>query len=446
MPHIIEISEKRKEELKEIQKQLRELDASIQDILDKKSSMKNLAEKYNRTPQELNSAVNKGTPTLLKRVRILNDDDITELLRDSRSPGEKLVHAMLCHHNDDMIILDIAEEEKIIELIENHLTKRECEVIKRRFGFYDDEINTLEEIGVLFNVSRDRIRQIEVKALRKLRYPSILKFLLPNYELRIQTLVEHETMLKLENELESREETILNTNKQSYRDLSKMDIYDLELSVRTYNCLKRAGYHTVEDVSRLSLEKLSRVRNLGRKSMKEIVDKLDSLGIVLVSDEISINNPSILSSLHLSKTAADKLRLIGINTISYLSKLTTSDLLNRMQCKYVKEIAKELEDKYGIKLVDDVNVLHDYTDNQSIIFNDNIPVLFKFDYEEQAPIEALRLPTPINSLLFEAGIDTIDKLVKAGPRLSEVTKIEFSDFGLIRNAVYNRYGGTFKLG
>ena len=52
------------------------------------------------------------------------------------------------------------------------LTDRERKIILMRFGLEDDRTRTLEEIGQVFNVTRERIRQIEAKALRKLRHPS----------------------------------------------------------------------------------------------------------------------------------------------------------------------------------------------------------------------------------------------------------------------------------
>ena len=52
------------------------------------------------------------------------------------------------------------------------LTDREQEVLKLRFGLEDGRSRTLEEVGKEFNVTRERIRQIEAKALRKLRHPS----------------------------------------------------------------------------------------------------------------------------------------------------------------------------------------------------------------------------------------------------------------------------------
>jgi len=59
------------------------------------------------------------------------------------------------------------------------LTPREAEVLRRRFGIGDGTEHTLEEVGKAFNVTRERIRQIESKALRKLRHPTRAKLLKP---------------------------------------------------------------------------------------------------------------------------------------------------------------------------------------------------------------------------------------------------------------------------
>ena len=64
----------------------------------------------------------------------------------------------------------------------------------------------------------------------------------------------------------------------------EMSIEDLDLSVRSYNCLKRAGIHTVAELANKSEEDMMKVRNLGRKSLKEVKEKLESLGLGLNRD------------------------------------------------------------------------------------------------------------------------------------------------------------------
>ena len=61
----------------------------------------------------------------------------------------------------------------------------------------------------------------------------------------------------------------------------EMSIDELELSVRSYNCLKRAGINTVEELINKSAEDMMKVRNLGRKSLEEVLAKLKELGLQL---------------------------------------------------------------------------------------------------------------------------------------------------------------------
>ena len=65
----------------------------------------------------------------------------------------------------------------------------------------------------------------------------------------------------------------------------EMTIEELDLSVRSFNCLKRAGINTVEDLISKSEEDMMKVRNLGRKSLEEVMQKLQSLGFSLHSED-----------------------------------------------------------------------------------------------------------------------------------------------------------------
>ena len=66
---------------------------------------------------------------------------------------------------------------------------------------------------------------------------------------------------------------------------NQMVLEDLDLSVRSYNCLKRNGIKTVQDLCNMKEAELMTVRNLGKKSYKEILDKLAGIGLSLQGDD-----------------------------------------------------------------------------------------------------------------------------------------------------------------
>ena len=90
------------------------------------------------------------------------DTSIGSFVEDDRTPGpaDATSNAMLA--------------EALKEILDT-LTEREADVLKMRFGMYDGRTHTLEEVGQIFGVTRERIRQIENKAIRKLRHPSRAK-------------------------------------------------------------------------------------------------------------------------------------------------------------------------------------------------------------------------------------------------------------------------------
>lgn len=60
---------------------------------------------------------------------------------------------------------------------------------------------------------------------------------------------------------------------------------DLDLSVRAYNCLKRAGIHTLNDLTNMSEAEMMKIRNLGKKSLKEVIDKIKDMGLSFRQDD-----------------------------------------------------------------------------------------------------------------------------------------------------------------
>lgn len=80
-------------------------------------------------------------------------------------------------------------------------------------------------------------------------------------------------------------EIMVETESDEKEKVLEMNIDELELSVRSYNCLKRAGINTVEELCNRTSEDMMKVRNLGRKSLEEVLAKLKELGLELNQSE-----------------------------------------------------------------------------------------------------------------------------------------------------------------
>lgn len=120
-----------------------------------------LAKKMNTTEEKVREIFKISQDPLSLETPIGEEDDshLGDFVKDdsSLSPEEYAINEVL--------------KDEISELLLT-LTEREEQVIKLRFGLIDGTCRTLEEVGTIFGVTRERIRQIEAKALRKLRHPS----------------------------------------------------------------------------------------------------------------------------------------------------------------------------------------------------------------------------------------------------------------------------------
>ena len=79
--------------------------------------------------------------------------------------------------------------------------------------------------------------------------------------------------------------TVVEKEPERHDTVMKMTIEELDLSVRSFNCLKRANINTVEDLTNKTEEEMIKVRNLGRKSLEEVEHKLAMMGLSLASDD-----------------------------------------------------------------------------------------------------------------------------------------------------------------
>ncbi len=80
-------------------------------------------------------------------------------------------------------------------------------------------------------------------------------------------------------------EVLVSKTDSKKEKIMSMTIEELDLSVRSYNCLKRAGVNTVEDLAAKTEEDMMRVRNLGKKSLEEVLQKMESLGLALRKED-----------------------------------------------------------------------------------------------------------------------------------------------------------------
>ena len=99
--------------------------------------------------------------------------------------------------------------------------------------------------------------------------------------LAAKVLTEHLNLFVNLSDKGTNTEIMIEKNDQGKEKVLEMTIEELDLSVRSFNCLKRAGINTVEDLINKSEDDMMKVRNLGRKSLEEVVEKLNSLGFQL---------------------------------------------------------------------------------------------------------------------------------------------------------------------
>ena len=132
--------------------------------LGREPTLEEIAAELNLPIEKIIEANRTAADTLSLDMPVGDEEDTTigSFVEDDNTPGpvDATSNAML--------------SEALTEIL-GTLTEREADVLRMRFGMYDGRTHTLEEVGQIFGVTRERIRQIENKAIRKLRYPSRAK-------------------------------------------------------------------------------------------------------------------------------------------------------------------------------------------------------------------------------------------------------------------------------
>ena len=132
--------------------------------LGREPTMEEIAKELNLPVEKIIEANRTAADTLSLDTPVGDEEDTTigSFVEDDNTPGpaDATSNTLL--------------SEALAEILDT-LTEREADVLKMRFGMYDGRTHTLEEVGQIFGVTRERIRQIENKAIRKLRHPSRAK-------------------------------------------------------------------------------------------------------------------------------------------------------------------------------------------------------------------------------------------------------------------------------
>ena len=182
----------------------------------------------------------------------------------------------------------------------SNLNDREIYCLKA----YYKELRNLENIGKSLNITRGRVNQIIKKAIVKIKHSGkelliqgkdkfelisinekeeIIKEFKEKigYDLIIEWIGNHEITEELLNVCHS----VINTYNNRPKGQGEATIEDLDLSVRSYNCLKRCGIHTLKDLTSMTRDGMMKVRNLGKRSLKEIESKLKEIGLTFKENE-----------------------------------------------------------------------------------------------------------------------------------------------------------------
>ena len=129
--------------------------------LDREPTVEEIADRMNISPDEVRKIKQNSKKPISLETPVGEEDDsnLGQFIENKEviDPSVATSHSLL--------------EEEINEVLDT-LTEREKKILELRFGLKDDRTRTLEEVGKVFNVTRERIRQIEAKALRRLRHPS----------------------------------------------------------------------------------------------------------------------------------------------------------------------------------------------------------------------------------------------------------------------------------
>lgn len=199
----------------------------------------------------------------------------------------------------DMRKVEIEFEERLNDYFESDncwLDEREQQIV---LGFFKDE-KTLQKLGEEHFITRERVRQIIARSVEKLDYINSklnwfydddkeVKRLFKEKENKVAELTENLKQLAdaliWSNSMYFNDDTTLGEIRaylKTSEDYNKtLTINDLDLTVRTYNCLHRANIENVLELTQMTEDDLMKIRNFGKRCLSEVKEQLEHLGYSL---------------------------------------------------------------------------------------------------------------------------------------------------------------------
>lgn len=226
----------------------------------------------------------------------MNGDGTKTIYIDAQGPGEVVAGDIKTDGdveivNGELHIATLDEDSRLY--MEITVNGGRGYVSQRRNKFEDMPIGTIPVDSIYtpikrvnFNVENTRVGQItdyDKLSLEVWTNGTIL----PDeaVSLSAKILIEHFKLFMTLTDHANNVEIMVEKEEDKKEKVLEMAIEELDLSVRSYNCLKRAGINTVQELTERTMDDMMKVRNLGKKSLEEVEQKLDTLGLSLKQNE-----------------------------------------------------------------------------------------------------------------------------------------------------------------
>jgi len=230
-----------------------------------------------------------------KLVMMIEDDEVHTLNISMTGPGTVTAGDIICPAQVEILNkdLEIAHLEKDVTLEMELKAKNgrgyvSADINKQRNQGSSQGIGTVFTDSIYTPIEKVAYNVEPYKIGQDVKYEQLAMEITTNGSITPQKalamaakiLIDHLDIVAGINEDVLNMEGVMNSaNAEAPNKGTQMMIEDLDLSVRSYNCLKRAGIQTVEELTQKTEDEMMRVRNLGKKSLKEVKDKLIELGL-----------------------------------------------------------------------------------------------------------------------------------------------------------------------